>query len=132
VNAFTSLNPKSIQEFTQPGLQILNSGATLKWIPPGVPMESFTTLPVFVMAGNTVGAVVGVVTSAGTAAGGLTVTLSSGGVTVATTSTSTVGFYDFGTLEPGTYTISATTSTGTATATVPVTAGAITTQNLST
>ncbi len=132
VQVHTTTNPKGIQEFTQPGLQILNSGATLKWIPPSGIMDSTTTLPVFVMAGNKVGAITGVVTSAGSGVQGVTVTLTSGGVIIATATTSDLGFYHFDVVAPGTYTVSATTSTGTASATVTVTAGAITNQQLST
>lgn len=132
VNVFTRLNPTGVQEFTQPGLQILNSGATLKWIPPSGIMNSTTTLPVFVMAGNTVGAITGIVTSNGVGVSGVTVSLSTGSTLVATSTTGNLGFYHFDVVAPGTYTVLATTSTGTASATVTVTAGAIATQNLST
>ncbi len=132
VNVFTTTNAKGIQHFTKAGLQILNSGANLKWIPPSGIMQSFTTLSVFVMAGNTVGAVAGVVTSAGTAIGGATVTMSSGGTTIGTATTSDIGFYHFDVVAPGAYTVSATTTTGTATATVTVSAGVVTVLDLST
>ncbi len=132
VQVHTTTNPKGIQEFTQPGLQILNSGATLKWIPPSLVMQSNSTLPVFVMAGNTVGAIVGVVTGQGVGVNGATLSLFSGTNLVNKASTGNLGFYHFDTVAPGTYTVSVTTATGTATASVSVTAGTITTQNLST
>jgi len=61
-NVVTRLNPGGNQEFTSPGLHILNSGAVLKWRDADNKQDSMSTPSVYVMAGDTFGAIVGFVT----------------------------------------------------------------------
>ena len=94
--------PDGHQEYTSPGLKILNSGAVLKWLDGEGHQDSMSTPSCYVMAGNTLGAIVGVVTDgAGNPMSGETVELwKIGGIVPITAITDEHGFYYFPEVTP--------------------------------
>ena len=99
----TKENPAGKQEYTSPGLHILNSGAVLKWRDALGHQDSMSTPSCYVMAGNTLGAIVGVVTDgAGNPVSGATVEWweTGGLVPIDTATTDEHGFYYFPEVTP--------------------------------
>lgn len=70
LNISTGLNPAGKQEFTEPGLKVLNSGATVKWKDNNGKKDSAETGQIFIWANvsvsDTMGAIAGYVTDATT------------------------------------------------------------------
>ena len=102
----TRLNPAGKQEYTSDGLKILNSGAVLKWRDEDTKQHSNSTPSCYVMAGDTYGAVVGVVSdSSGNPLKDVEVQLNdtSPQVIVGYATTDQHGFYYFPDVTPGDY-----------------------------
>jgi len=127
---YNRLNPADNQEYTKPGLHILNSGANLKWnigSPDGL-QDSKSTPSCYVMAGDTLGAIVGVVTNgSGNPVPGVVVELwEPGGLAPIDTATiDKHGFYYFPKVAPDNYEV----KYGGTTESVTVTGGNIETVN---
>ena len=120
----TGLNPAKKQEFTEAGLRVLNSGATVKWVNSSGHQGSDESGQVSIWAGvsvsDTTGAIAGYVTNAitGEPLRGYVIELrDSAGILVATTTTDKNGFYALSSLAPTDYTIICSTQSYTATVT---------------
>jgi hypothetical protein len=124
----TKQNPAGKQEYTSPGLKILNSGAVLKWVNATGHQDSMSTPSCYVMAGNTLGAIVGTVTECGDPVSSARVELwTTDGIPVLLEidKTDKHGFYYFPKVYPSNYTVRYDLTNKSA----EVTAGNITTVN---
>lgn len=106
----TGTNPAKKQEFTEAGLKVLNSGATVKWVNASGQQGSAESGQISIWAGvsvsDTTGAIAGYVTNAGEPSRGYVIELrDSTGTLVATTPTDKRGFYSFSSLMPEDYVV---------------------------
>jgi hypothetical protein len=125
VNA--SIQAYTTQSFTTAGLKRLDNGSNVTWTMNGQ-SQNFSSTPAYVVAGNSVGGIVGIVYSGIQGVKGATVNLyrcndqstyclppPDNSYLYATTTTGKSGFYEFDSVQPGFYVLSVTTNTSTGT-----------------